>query len=259
MQTAMEGKILGHYRLQSCIGQGGMSEVYLAHDEQLHREVAVKIVHGGRTEDLTRFRREVETLTSLTHKHILPVYDYGQEGPWHYLVMAYISQGTLAHRLSAHGPFTPVEANVLFEQIASALQYAHDQGILHRDIKASNILLQNDTYAYLADFGIAKLLERENGLTQTGTFLGTPEYMAPELFESQAVLASDIYALGVVLYHMLTGRLPFTGPNPIAIAEKQLHGRPMPPSQINPLITPAIEQVVLCAIVSPYSFPLHNQ
>lgn len=225
-----------------------MAEVYLAHDEHLHRDIAVKVVHRGHTDDLARFEREAAMLAPLTHEHILPVYDYGQDGPWHYLVMPYISHGTLAERLRAHGPLTPAEAGLLLEQIAAALQYAHDCGILHRDIKASNILLRDDFYAYLADFGIAKSLEWESGLTQTGTFVGTPEYMAPELFENQGGKVSDIYALGVVLYAMLTGRLPFTGSNPLAVVNKHFHELPVPPSRFNPTITPPVEQVVLHAL-----------
>ena len=225
-----------------------MAEVYLAYDEHLHREIAVKLVHRGRTDDLARFRHEAEMLAPLTHEHILPVYDYGQQGSWHYLVMPYISHGTLADRLQTRGPLTMEEAGTLLDQIASALQYAHDRGILHRDIKPSNILLRDDAFAYLADFGIARLLERESGLTQTGSFIGTPEYMAPELFESQASQSSDLYALGIVLYALLTGNLPFTGPTPLAIVQKQLHEPPTPPSRLNPAVSPAVEQVVLCAL-----------
>lgn len=248
MQEALEGQTLGRYQLQHCIGQGGMAEVYLALDKNLHREIAVKLVHRGRTEDLARFRREVEMLAPLAHEHILPVYDSGQEGPWHYLVMPYISHGTLSDRLDTRGPLTPGEAGILLDQLASALQYAHDHGILHRDIKPSNILLRDDAYAYLTDFGIAKSFTQADSLTQTGSFIGTPEYMAPELFETQATQGSDIYALGVVLYAMLIGKPPFTGPHPLAIAQKQLHEPPIPPSQINPAISPAVEQVLLCAL-----------
>jgi tRNA A-37 threonylcarbamoyl transferase component Bud32 len=248
MQEALEGQTLGHYQLQRSIGRGGMAEVYLAYDEHLHREIAVKIVRRGRTDDLARFRHEAEMLALLTHEHILPVYDYSQQGPWHYLVMPYISHGTLADHLQTRGPLTMEEAGTLLDQIASALQYAHDRGILHRDIKPSNILLRDDAFAYLADFGIARLLERESGLTQTGSFIGTPEYMAPELFESQASQSSDIYALGIVLYSLLTGRLPFTGPNPLTIVQKQLHEPPTPPSRLNRAVSPEVEQVVLCAL-----------
>ncbi|HEX7736081.1 MAG TPA: serine/threonine-protein kinase [Ktedonobacteraceae bacterium] len=248
MQEALTGKTLGHYQLRRLIGRGGMAEIYLAYDEHLGREVAVKIVHHTRTDELSRFQQEVGMLAQLVHEHILAVYDHGQDGPWHYLVLPYVSHGTLADRLRERGPLTVLEAGQLLNQVADALQYAHERGILHRDIKPSNILLRDDSYAYLADFGIAKLLERENGLTQTGAFVGTPEYMAPELFEESASQGSDIYALGIVLYMMLTGKLPFTGPNSLAVVEKQLHEPPLPPSQLNPAIPPAVEQTVLVAL-----------
>jgi hypothetical protein len=225
-----------------------MAAVYLAYDQQLQREVAVKIVHGGRAEDLARFRREAGMLATLAHEHILPVYDSGQEGPWHYLIMPYISHGTLADRLQTHGSLTPEEAKVVLDQVANALQYAHDRGILHRDIKPSNILLRDDSYAYLADFGIARSFEGESGLTQNGFCIGTPEYMAPELFEHQTSQESDIYALGIVLYMMLTGNQPFTAPTPLATMHKQFHEQPTPPSQLNPAISPEVEQVILGAL-----------
>lgn len=248
MQEALEGHTLGRYQLQRRVGRGGMAEVYLAYDKQLHRDIAVKIVHRGQTDDLARFRREAEMLAPLTHEHILPVYDFGQQGPWYYLVMPYISHGTLADRLHTSRPLAPGEAGVFLDQVASALQYAHDRGILHRDIKPSNILLREDGYAYLADFGIARLLERESGLTETGSFIGTPEYMAPELFENQASQSSDLYALGIVLYEMLTGRPPFTGPHPWAIVQQQHTASPTPPSRLNPAVSPEVEQVVLRAL-----------
>ncbi|HEY1353148.1 MAG TPA: serine/threonine-protein kinase [Ktedonobacteraceae bacterium] len=248
MQDTFEGQTLGRYQLQRCIGQGGMAAVYLAYDQQLQRDVAVKIVHGGRAEDLARFRREAGMLATLTHEHILPVYDSGQQGPWHYLIMPYISHGTLADRLQSSGSLTLEEAKVVLDQVANALQYAHDREILHRDIKPSNILLRDDSYAYLADFGIARSFEGEGGLTQSGFCIGTPEYMAPELFEHQASQESDIYALGIVLYMMLTGSQPFTAPSPLATMHKQFHEQPTPPSQLNPAISPEVEQVILGAL-----------
>lgn len=225
-----------------------MAVVYLAHDQQLQREVAVKIVHGACAEDLARFRREAEMLATLTHEHILPVYDSGQQGPWHYLITPYIDHGTLADRLHTHGPLTPEEAGVVLDQISAALQYAHDRGILHRDIKPSNILLRDDNYAYLADFGIARLLDGESGLTQSGSCVGTPEYMAPELCEHLVSQGGDIYALGVVLYMMLTGQQPFTASTPLATLQKHLYEHATPPSRLNAAISPVIEQVMLAAL-----------
>lgn len=244
----IEGTTLGRYRLQRLIGHGGMAEVYLASDAVLNREVAIKIVHHDQEDDLARFQREAETVGPLVHEHILPVFDYGQEGPWHYLVMPYIQAGTLADRLQTRGPLSLTEVDVLLEQIANALQYAHERGILHRDIKPSNILLRDDAYAYLSDFGIARSLEQVSELTQTGTLIGTPEYMAPELLDQPASQSSDIYALGIVLYYMLAGHLPFTAPNSVAVFQKQLHEPPPSLIEYNPTIPRPVEEVVLVAL-----------
>ena len=248
IMPVLEGTTLGHYHLMSLLGHGGMAEVYLAFDEYLHREVAIKVVHGSRTAELARFRREAEMLGSLNHEHILPVFEYGEQGPWHYLVMPYLSHGTLRERVEASGPLSEVEAGLLLEQIAGALQYAHERGILHRDIKPSNILLRDDAYAYVADFGIARALGQESDLTQTGVVIGTPEYIAPELLEQPANTGSDIYALGVLLYYMLTGQVPFSGPSTLIILQQHVNSSPARPSQLNPAISLSIEGVVLTAL-----------
>ncbi|MDQ6661723.1 MAG: protein kinase, partial [Chloroflexota bacterium] len=221
--------------------------VYLAYDEQRKRRVALKVVSGSHTDYIERFRREAEAIASLNHDHILPAFDYGEQEPWHYLVMPYIEYGTLRDLLLS-GSLSLHHTDDLFQQIASALQFAHDQGIIHRDIKPSNILLDNENYTYLADFGLAKSLEGGNTLTQTGALLGTPEYMAPELSEGPATTSSDVYALGILLYQMVTGQVPFSGETPIAVYWKQLRDRPVPPSQINPDVPRAVEQVVLKAL-----------
>jgi serine/threonine protein kinase len=244
----LEGKTLGHHHLKRLLGRGGMAEVYLARDEHLFRDVAIKVVHTSRMDHFARFRREAEIIGPLAHDHILPVFEYGQEADWHYLVMPYAAYGTLDDVLSKKGTLSPEEAGVLLEQIASALQFAHERGILHRDIKPSNILLRDASYAYLADFGIAKSQDERSGLTQVGTVIGTPEYMAPELLEEPARPSSDIYALGIVLYQMLTGSVPFKGKTALSVLQKHAHEPPARPSLINPAISPAIEQVVLSAI-----------
>ncbi|MFL5690927.1 MAG: serine/threonine-protein kinase [Ktedonobacteraceae bacterium] len=244
----LEGSTFGHHQLKYLLGRGGMAEVYLAHDDHLFRDVAIKVVHTGRTEHFARFRREAETIGPLAHNHILPVFEYGEQDDWHYLVMPYAAYGTLADLLKKRGALSPEEAGTLLEQIASALQFAHERGVLHRDIKPSNILLRDDHYAYLADFGIAKSQDEINGLTQVGTVIGTPEYMAPELLEEPASPSSDIYALGIVLYQMLTGKVPFEGKTALAVLHKHVQEPPLRPSVINPAIAPAIEQVILSAI-----------
>ena len=182
-----------------------MSEIYLADDVRIEREVAVKIVSSRHADYIERFRREADTITTLHHPHILPALDYGEYENWHYLVMPYIARGTLREQL-AHGPLTLEDAGALLEQIASALNYAHEQGIIHRDIKPSNILMRDDHYAYLADFGLAKSLDGGSTVTQMGLLLGTPEYMAPELAKGPATTSSDLYALGILLYQMVTGQ-----------------------------------------------------
>ncbi|MFL5660718.1 MAG: protein kinase domain-containing protein, partial [Ktedonobacteraceae bacterium] len=226
---------------------GGMSDVYLGYDERLQRKVAIKVVGSSHADYIERFHREAQAISTLEHAHILPAYDYGEQGPWHYIVMPYIEHGTLRDRL-LQGPLSLEETGMILEQIAGALQFAHDQGIIHRDIKPSNILLRDNHYAYLADFGLAKSLEEGSTITQTGNLLGTPEYMAPELAEGPATISSDLYALGILLYQMLTGQLPFTGETPIAVYWKQIRDDPPPPAQINPVIPRAVERVILRAL-----------
>lgn len=245
----LEGIILNHYHLQHSLGRGGMSEVYLATDQRSQQEVAIKLVNSSHMEYSERFLREVKTISALVHRHILPALDHGQHDSWHYLVMPYMKQGTLRERL-AKGPLTLEEAGEVLEQVVDALQFAHDQGIIHRDIKPSNILLQDEHYVYLADFGLAKMLwaEGEDEITQTGYVIGTPEYMAPELVEQLADISSDIYALGILLYEMLTGRTPFKGSTPIATCLKQLREQPTRPSILNPAIPRPVERVILRAL-----------
>ncbi|MDQ2718098.1 MAG: protein kinase, partial [Chloroflexota bacterium] len=243
----LEGTTLGHYRLLGRLGHGGMSEVYLAHDEHMDRDVAVKIVNSSHADYIERFRREVSAIGQLNHKHILPAYDYGEEEMWHYLVMPYMAHGTL-RELLAKNDMSLEEAAEILDQVADALQSAHDNGIIHRDIKPSNILMRTNHYAYLADFGLAKALEGGGELTQTGTLLGTPEYMAPELADGPATTSSDVYALGILLYQMVSGRVPFVAETPIAVYWKQLRDQPVPPSELNPDISPAIDQVVIRAL-----------
>ncbi len=243
----LEGTSLGRYQLLGRLGRGGMSEVYLAYDERMNRNVALKVVSSSQSDYLERFHREAEAISSLHHDHILPAYDYGDQEPWHYLVMPNIEHGTLRHRLEK-GALSLEDAGEMLNQIAGALQSAHDNGIIHRDIKPSNILLRDDHYAYLADFGLAKALEGGGELTQTGALLGTPEYMAPDLADGPATTSSDIYALGVLLYQMIAGRVPFTGETPVSVYMKHVREQPLPPSFFNPKIPHSVDQVVLRAL-----------
>src|SRR2546423_14827270 len=151
----IEEKKRGHYSIHSLLARGGVSQIYLTFDERTQQDVAIKVVHCSEGDYFARFQREIKTLSTLSHKHILPIIESGVHGSWHYCVMPYIERGTLRERL-AKGPLTQEEAGNVLEQIASALQFAHDHGILHRDIKPSNILLKDERRIYLADFGLAK-------------------------------------------------------------------------------------------------------
>src|SRR6266700_4879892 len=245
--SGLEGFNLGRYRLHQRLGEGGMSEVYLAYDELMHRDIAIKVMSSSNVEYIGRFQREAEAVGNLHHNHILPAFDYGQQNPWHYLVMPYIEHGSLSDLLG-EGPLTLEHAGEMLSQISSALQCSHKYGILHRDIKPSNILLSDDHYAYLADFGLAKAMDGSGSVTHTGVLMGTPEYMAPELADGLDSTSSDLYALGILLYQMVTGRLPFTGDTALAVYLRQMHEQPLPPSRLNPGISQQVEQVILRAL-----------
>jgi Serine/threonine protein kinase len=243
----LEHKTFGHYHLQSRLAKGGMAEVYLARDIETEQVVAVKLAHTASGDYYERFRREVRVLATLSHKHILPVLDYGEHELWYYLISPYIEYGTLSDRLS-HGPLLLADAHQIFAQLAEALQYAHDQGIVHRDIKPSNVLMQDGTHVYLADFGLVKEEGVDNNLTLSGYLIGTPEYMAPELAEENASQRSDVYALGILLYQMLAGQVPFKASTPIGIYLRHIRDMPPLPSTLNPTIPPIIEDVVMHAL-----------
>jgi len=238
---------ISHYQLQRLLARGGMSHVYLAYDTETHHIVAIKLVHSDEGDFCKRFQREVKAIAKLHHDHILPAFDYGEEGEWCYMVMPYIDGGTLKQRLE-QGPLPAEEVEKLFTQLTSAVQFAHDNGILHRDIKPSNILLRDGEHIYLTDFGLVRHIEEESNITGTGYVIGTPEYMAPEQVEHASTTSSDVYALGIVLYQMLTGRVPFKGSSPIGTCWKHIHEQPTPPSMFNPAISSETEKVMLRAL-----------
>jgi serine/threonine protein kinase len=243
----LEDTVIDHYYIMQLVARGGMAKIYKAEDTWTGKFVAIKVVHNNDENYYQRFRREVRAIADLHHEHILPALDWGEYGPWCYMVMPYIQHGTLTNRL-LEGPFTPEEAGEILTQLADALHYAHERGIVHRDIKPSNVLMRDRNYAYLADFGLVKDSGTDHSLTQSGYLIGTPEYIAPEMLEGPATPTSDTYALGVLLYQMLTGRVPFTGTTPVEIIWKHVQERPVPPSRLNPAIPPAIDRVVLKAL-----------
>ncbi|MCK6577822.1 MAG: serine/threonine protein kinase [Anaerolineae bacterium] len=227
--SSLIGKKLGKYQVTRLLGQGGMATVYVAHQDDIDRDVAIKVLppHPGQdTRFIERFRLEARTIARLQHPHILPVYDYGDEGDVLYLVMAYVSGGTLADRLRK-GPLRVVEADRLMHEIGGALDYAHRQNVVHRDVKPANILLDQEGHALLTDFGIVKLMEAGAALTGTGAMVGTPSYMSPEQAQSVEIdQRSDLYSLGVVGYEMLTGRQPFNAETAMQIVLKQISAAP---------------------------------
>ena len=245
----LQEPISERYLIRHLLHHGYMSDVYHAFDQHLQCDVAIKLVCHDQTESRLRLQSEIHTLSTLSHDHILPILDYGEYGMYHYLVMPYCKQGTLLKRISKE-ILTEEEAGKILSQVTSALQFAHDHGIIHRDIKPSNILFVNDIdfQVYLADFGVAKAMTAGSDITQTGFLIGTPEYMAPELVDKPESVESDIYALGILLYYMLTGRPPFRGGSPLAVISKHVHELPTPPSHINPAITSPVEQVILRAL-----------
>ena len=219
------GGMLGRYRLESILGRGGMAEVFRAEDTRLGRPVAVKVIladHAADPSFVERFLREARLVASLEHPNILPVYDFGEEGGRPYLVMPFLDGGTLRDRIRL-GPVPLAKASGWLTPLAGALDAAHEAGILHRDVKPANVLLGRGERVFLADFGIAKMLETVTGLTATGTVMGTPLYMAPEQAQGMpATPATDRYALAVVAYEMLAGRPPFEGESPLSVMNQHV-------------------------------------
>ena len=223
--TDLAGRTLGRYRLETLLGRGGMAEVWRAADTKLARTVAVKVIHESYAQDphfAERFLREARVVASLEHPNILPVYDFGDEGGIPFLVMPHLAGGTLRDRL--HGRPAPFGvAAAWIRQLADALDAAHAAGVLHRDVKPANVLIGRDDRLFLADFGIAKMVETLTGLTATGVVVGTPVYMAPEQAQGQpASPATDRYALAVVAYEILAGRPPFDGDNPLSLMHQHV-------------------------------------
>jgi len=247
------GLTIDRYHIIDKLGQGGMAVVYKAFDTRLERDAAIKFI---RVEEfppsqldrlLKRFELEAKSQARFSHPNIIPVFDYGEFEGVPYLVLEYLSGGSLRENLKDMMDLD--HAIEILSPIADGLGYAHDLGVIHRDVKPANILFNHLGRPMITDFGIAKLLEGEQAtLTGTGLGIGTPEYMAPEQWKGITLPQSDIYALGVVFYEMLTGQKPYTADTPIAIAIMQLSEPLRRPSEINPAISEATEKVVFKAL-----------
>jgi eukaryotic-like serine/threonine-protein kinase len=245
----MVGDVLSdRYELEELVGTGGMSSVYRAHDRLLDRKVALKILHEQYTEDedyVERFRREARAVAALSHPNIVTVIDRGEHGGRQFIVFEYVPGENLKRLIERRGPAPVTTALELGMQIARGLSFAHQQGLVHRDVKPQNVLLNGDGQAKVTDFGIARSLDVQHGMTQTGTVLGTSDYIAPEQAQGQRVdEQTDVYSLGVVLYELLTNEVPFPGENFVAVAMRHINEPPPSIRDKRSDVSPRLEAAV---------------
>jgi serine/threonine-protein kinase len=238
----------GRYRLLGRLGSGGMADVWLAEDTHLQRQVALKILHRRFAQDrefVERFRREAEAAAGLSHPNIVAVYDRGDVEGTYYIAMQLL-EGRSLKELIEQG-LTPEQSTALIRQVLEAAGFAHRNGVVHRDLKPQNVIVDGEGKATVTDFGIARAGASE--ITQAGSVMGTPHYLSPEQAQGQAVTAvSDLYAVGVILYEALAGRVPFEADSAVAIAMKQVSSAPQRPSSINPAVSPALDAVTMRAL-----------
>lgn len=255
---ALEGReghggmfVKNRYALQRHVATGGMSVVYQGWDYRIERPVAIKVLRrleAATPREIERFRREAQAAARLNHPHVVRVFDFFAEHDCRFLVMEYVEGANLKHLLRERGPLPTAEALALVEQVCAALVAAHSQGLIHRDVKPQNVLLDRQGIAKLADFGIVHMAD-EADMTTTGTVLGTADYIAPEQARGEPLTpASDLYSTGVMLYELLTGRLPFTGRTPLAVATQHASAPVTPPRRFAPGMSPYAEAVVLRAL-----------
>jgi eukaryotic-like serine/threonine-protein kinase len=237
----------GRYKVLSKLGSGGMADVFLAEDEQLSRKVALKLLHDRFAADpdfVERFRREAQAAAGLQHPNVVSVYDRGRFQDTYYIAMEYLPGRSLKQLIREEAPLDPLRAIDITIQILKAARFAHRRGVIHRDLKPHNVIVDDSDQAKVTDFGIARA--GASDMTETGSIMGTAQYLSPEQAQGLAVgEGSDLYSVGVVLYEMLTGRVPFDADAAVTIALKHVSEAPVPPSQLNPLVPPELEQVVL--------------
>jgi serine/threonine-protein kinase len=258
-QDPLIGATLGNYKILAPLGQGGMARVYRAIQENLGREVAVKVLPPWYAADrsfVDRFNLEAKMVAGLSHPNIVTIHDFNEQDGNLYIVMQLVDGGTLKQKIDAmpirHGGDRSMdleEVTTIFKQLADALSFAHRKGIIHRDVKPVNVLMDQSNRPILSDFGIAKVMEGTKELTRPGAGVGTPEYMSPEQCKGENVDGrADIYALGIMLFECLTGRTPFTGENYPALAHSQIYAEPPDPRRLNQQIPPAVRDVMLIAL-----------
>src|SRR3954471_12524396 len=245
----MVGEVLAdRYELEELVGTGGMSSVYRAHDRLLDRQVALKILHQQYSFDeeyVERFRREARAVAALSHPNIVTVIDRGEHDGRQFIVFEYVDGENLKRLIERRGPAPVSTALELAMEIARALSFAHQQGLVHRDVKPQNVLLNGDGRAKVTDFGIARSLDVQHGMTQTGTVLGTSDYIAPEQAQGQRVDEhTDVYSLGGVLYELLTSEVPFPGENFVAVAMRHINEPPPSIRDKRPDVSPRLEAAV---------------
>lgn len=252
--VSLVGQTIGRFEILSELGRGGMAVVYKARQTDLDRIVALKILPPSLTSDqsyIARFRQEARSAARLEHPHIMPIYEVGEVAGYHYIAMKFIQGRTLKQLLEQEGALPVTRAAQILAQVGEALDYAHRQGIIHRDIKPSNVMITDDGWIYLTDFGLARGTgSSAGGLTMAGTVMGTPEYMSPEQAQGLPNVgpATDIYALGVMLYELLTGAFPFKAETPMAMLAARLVHAPIPPRDVRGDLPPAVEDVIMRAL-----------
>jgi eukaryotic-like serine/threonine-protein kinase len=240
----------GRYRVLSRLGSGGMADVYLAEDQLLGRQVAVKVLHHHFAEDqefVERFRREASSAAALSHPNIVGIFDRGEWNGTYYIAMEYVGGRSLKTIVREQGALDPATAIDIVVQILRAARFAHKRGVIHRDLKPHNVILDEEGRARVTDFGIARA--GASDMTLTGSIMGTAQYLSPEQAQGHVVsAASDLYSIGVVLYELLTGVVPFEGETAVAIAFKQVSAEPRPPSAQNSALPVALDAIVLRAL-----------
>lgn len=250
--ASLIGQKLGQYEIVALLGEGGMAAVYRAHQSSMRRDVAIKVIKPGLVQMgdfVKRFEREAATVAGLSQSHILKVFDYGHQEDLVYLVMELLTGGSLSNRIRQTGQFPTDTASQVLDQLGSALDYAHRKGIIHRDLKPDNVLFDEDGETFLSDFGLAKMLGDSTLMTQSGMSVGTPAYMAPEQWQGLTVDSRvDLYALGVILFEMLSGKLPFVADTAFALMHKHVYEVPPSISEFRANLPIGVEQVLRKAL-----------